>query len=149
MRIKWLDFGIDDICKLPERKRPYGDCGYDCYAREDTVIPAHGTAKVPLGFGMVIPEGYTAYMHDRGGCSLRGLIVSSSLIDLNYRGEVHAIMSNITNEDILIKRGERPSSIILIPNIDINWVSEEEAEEINRQLNGIERGTSAFNSSGK
>jgi len=149
MRITILDFGLDEVCKVPERKRPLGDCGYDCYARETITIPAHGTAKVPLGFGMIIPEGYTAYMHNRGGTFLRGLIVGDSLIDLNYRGEVHALMANITDNDITIERGERPCSLVLVPNCDINWVTLEEADEIERLLNGEERGSRAFNSSGR
>ena len=149
MRIKIIDFGLDDVCKRPERKRPIGDCGYDCYARVTTTIPAHGAAKVPLGFGMVIPEGYTAYMHNRGGTFLRGLSIGDALIDLNYRGEVNALMQNITDEDIVIERGERPCSMVLQPNCDIDWINDEEAEEINRLLNGDERGSSAFNSSGR
>jgi len=149
MRIRIIDFGLDDVCKRPERKRPIGDCGYDCYARETVVIPAHGAAKVPLGFGMVIPEGYTAYMHNRGGTFLRGLSVGDALIDLNYRGEVNALMQNITNEDITIERGERPCSLVLQPNCDIDWLSEDEANDVYMLLNGGERGSSAFNSSGR
>ena len=149
MRIEFIDFGIDDVCKLPERKRPIGDCGYDCYARETVVIPAHGAAKVPLGFGMIIPEGYTAYMHNRGGTFLRGLSVGDALIDLNYRGEVNALMQNITDEDIVIERGERPCSMVLTPNIDINWITPEESVKIKKLLNGDERGSSSFNSSGR
>ncbi len=149
MRIRIIDFGLDDVCKRPERKRPIGDCGYDCYARETVVIPAHGAAKVPLGFGMVIPEGYTAYMHNRGGTFLRGLSVGDALIDLNYRGEVNALMQNITDEDITIERGERPCSMVLTPNVDIDWLSEDEANDVYMLLNGEERGSSAFNSSGR
>ena len=44
MKIEIIDFGLDDVCKIPERKRPDGDCGYDCYSRVDAVVPAHGTA---------------------------------------------------------------------------------------------------------
>ena len=149
MRIEYIDFGLDDVCKLPERKRPIGDSGYDCYARVDTLVPAHGAARVPLGFGMKVPEGYMAYMHDRGGTYLRNLEAGNSLIDPNYRGEVHALMHNYTDEDIIIKRGERPCSLVVQPIIEINWKSSEEMEEINRLLNGEERGTNAFNSSGR
>ena len=85
MKIEIIDFGLDDVCKRPERKRPDGDCGYDCYSRVDAVVPAHGTAKIPLGFGMKIPEGLTAYMHNRGGNFLRGLNVGNALVDRNYR----------------------------------------------------------------
>ena len=149
MKIEFIDFGIDDECKLPLRKRPIGDCGYDCFARETTIVPAHGTAKIPLGFGMIIPEGYTAYMHNRGGNFLRGLNIGDALIDLNYRGEVNALVQNITDSDIEVKKGERPCSLVLTPNIDIDWVSKEEADEIRKALNGEERGDKGFGSSGR
>ena len=149
MKIQFIDFGIDEECKLPLRKRPIGDCGYDCFARETVTIPAHGAAKVPLGFGMIIPEGYTAYMHNRGGNFLRGLSVGDALIDLNYRGEVNALMQNITDKDIIIEKGERPCSMVLTPNIDIDWISEEEANNIYLALNGAERGANGFGSSGR
>lgn len=147
MRIRIIDFGLDEVCKRPERKKPIGDCGYDCYARVTTKIFPHSCVKIPLGFGMIIPEGYTAYMHNRSGTFLRGLIVSNSLIDLNYRGEINAIVYNATNDSITINRGDRPCSIILIPNIDINWVDEKEYKEIEKLLNN-ERGILGFNSSG-
>lgn len=37
--------------------------------------------------------------------------------------------------------------MVLTPNIDIDWVSKEEAEDIRRQLNGEERGAQGFGSS--
>lgn len=147
MRIRLIDFGLDEICKIPERIK-FGDCGYDCYARESVIIPAHSVEKIPLGFGMIIPEGYTAYMHNRSGTFLRGLIVSDALIDLNYRGEIHAIIANITDKDIKINKGERPCSLILIPNMDINWINEDEEQKILKLLNN-ERKDNKFNSSGK
>ena len=148
MRIEFIDFGLDKECKLPVRKRPIGDCGYDCFARIETIVPAHNTAKVPLGFGMIIPEGYTAYMHNRSGNFLKGISVGNALIDLNYRGEVNALLQNITDKDIVIHKGDRPCSMILIPNIDIDWISKEQAIEIKNQLNGEERGIKGFGSSG-
>lgn len=148
MKIEFIDFGLDEECKLPLRKRPIGDCGYDCFARVEMTVPAHGTAKIPLGFGMKIPEGYTAYMHNRGGNFLKGLSIGDALIDLNYRGEVNALVQNITDEDIVIHKGDRPCSMVLTPNIDIDWISSEEAKEISIALNGEERGDKGFGSSG-
>lgn len=63
-------------------------------------------------------------------------------------GEVNALMQNITNEDIVIKRGDRPCSMVLVPNVDIDWMSYEQAEELHKSLNGEERGDKGFGSSG-
>ena len=58
-------------------------------------------------------------------------------------------MQNITDEDIVIERGERPCSMVLTPNIDIDWMDEEEEVKVLKLLNGEERGSKAFNSSGR
>ena len=147
MKIEFIEF--ENMFKLPERKRKVGDSGYDVYAKEDAIIPPHSTVKIPLGFGMKIPVGFTAYLHDRTGNFMRGIMTSNALIDNNYRGEVHAVLCNITDEVIEIKRGERPCSLVLVPNEDIEWITKEEAEEIEKALNGEERGDKGFGSSGK
>lgn len=147
MNIRIIEF--PNMFKRPERKRPIGDCGYDCYAAETVTIPAHGSARINLGFGLKVPTGYTAYMHNRTGTYKRGLICSNALIDCNYRGEVGAYMINVTDEDITIERGERPASMIIVPCIDINWINEEEELMIHNQLEGLERGEARENSSGR
>lgn len=147
MKVRIIEF--PNMFKRPERKRPIGDCGYDCYAAETVTIPAHGSARINLGFGLKVPTGYTAYMHNRTGTYKRGLICSNALIDCNYRGEVGAYMINVTDEDITIERGERPASMIIVPCIDINWIDEEEELMIHNQLEGLERGEARENSSGR
>lgn len=62
-------------------------------------------------------------------------------------GEVHALMQNITDKDIVIKKGDRPCSMVLVPNVDIDWISYEEAYELHKSLNGEERGDKGFGSS--
>lgn len=148
--IPYIDFGNDIVPNLPERKRD-GDCGFDAYALETTVIPAHGAAKVPLGIGVIIPEPFGIKAETRSGNFLKGLNVGGAWVDRNYRGQINALMQNITNNDIIIEKGDRPCSIDLIMTFNMNLVpavdyfSEEEYQEI---MN-TNRGDSAFGSSGK
>lgn len=150
IKIPYIDFGIDEETKVPERKRS-GDCGFDAYALETTVIPAHGAAKVPLGIGVIVPEPFGIKAETRSGNFLKGLNVGQAWVDRNYRGQINALMQNITNEDIVINKGERPCSIDLIYSYNMEFVPAKEyfGEEKYNELMNTERGEKAFGSSGR
>ncbi len=140
---------FDNMYKKPERKR-IGDCGFDCYAAETVTIPAHANeaTRVDLGFGVILPEGVTCYLHNRSGTFKRGLIVSDALVDYNYRGSIGAYLINTTDQDIIIERGERPASLLFTSCYGVNFLSAEEYNDKLEQFNGS-RGASRENSSGK
>ena len=68
MKIKLIDFGV------PEHQRPYrphgNDAGADVYLPYDCTLQPGEIAKIPLGFGLEIPDGYAGYM--LSGCSVCG-----------------------------------------------------------------------------
>lgn len=55
MKIKLIDFGV------PEDRRPFrphgNDAGADVYMPYDCTLPPGEIAKIPLGFGIEIPDG--------------------------------------------------------------------------------------------
>lgn len=55
MKIKLIDFGV------PEHQRPYrphgNDAGADVYLPYDCTLQPGEIAKIPLGFGLEIPDG--------------------------------------------------------------------------------------------
>ena len=57
MKIKLIDFGV------PEHQRPYrphgNDAGADVYLPYDCTLQPGEIAKIPLGFGLEIPDGYS------------------------------------------------------------------------------------------
>ena len=61
MKIKIIDYGYE---KLPTRAH-YNDAGADVYVclnnRSPIIIHAHETIKIPLGFGLEVPDGYMAW----------------------------------------------------------------------------------------
>ena len=140
---------FENMYKRPERKR-LGDCGFDVYAAETVTIPAHANeaTRVDLGFGVILPEGVTCYLHNRSGTFKRGLIVSDALVDYNYRGSIGAYLINTTNEDIVIERGERPASLLFTTCYGANFLSAEEASVKQAAFDGS-RGAARENSSGK
>ena len=60
MKIKLIDFGV------PEHQRPYrphgNDAGADVYLPYDCTLQPGEIAKIPLGFGLEIPDGYAGYI---------------------------------------------------------------------------------------
>ena len=58
MKIRLIDFGV------PENRLPFrahdNDAGADVYMPYDFTIKSGEIAKIPLGFGIEVPEGYAA-----------------------------------------------------------------------------------------
>lgn len=55
----------------PKKSDPYA-IGYDVYAPEDIIIPAHSRKLVPLGFGVQLPFGVECKIEPRSGFSAKG-----------------------------------------------------------------------------
>lgn len=135
MKIKVIDFGYQN---LP--KRAHGnDAGADVYAMTERVIAPHTTEKIPLGLGLEVPDGYMACIYPRSGLSVKGIVCELPPIDSGYRGEIHAIVSNLGDEPYLVTIGDRLGQLVVTPVIIADFVTE----------HGDQRGTGAFGSTGK
>ena len=147
VKIKLIEGG-----KLPEYKRE-GDVCLDCYARlseVETIYPSEN-GKIPLGFVLELPEGYEAVVRPRSGLSSNGIDVSIGTIDINYRGEVCAIVCNnsytvsfigVRGEPFIINNGDRICQLAIRKAPHVEWELVDELSETNRGKNG-------FGSSGK
>ena len=71
MKIKLIDFGV------PEHQRPYrphgNDAGADVYLPYDCTLQPGEIAKIPLGFGLEIPDGYAGYIFPRIRMDMRDI----------------------------------------------------------------------------
>lgn len=150
VNVPYIDFGIDEETKLPVRKKE-GDCGYDAYALEEVTIAPHSGAKVPIGIGLIIPEPFGVKAETRSGNFINGLNIGSAWVDRGYRGQIHCLVQNITDEPITIHKGDRPCAIELELTFNMNLVPAKEyysPEEYEKVMN-TERGSSGFGSSRK
>ncbi|MHA1987189.1 MAG: dUTP diphosphatase [Promethearchaeota archaeon] len=98
-----------------------------------------------LGFATAIPDGYYFKVVPRSGLALwEGLSIVNSpgTIDSGYRNEWMAIVINLSNTDVTLKKGERICQIILTKMIDYQF------EEVNK-LPESARGQGGFGSTGK
>lgn len=135
MKIKLIDFGY----KHAPYRAHENDAGADVYATNSVTILPGQVYKMPLGFGLELPDGYAGYIFPRSGLSSRGIVCELPPIDSGYRGEVHAIISNVGNDSYDIKADERIGQLVIMPVIIADFVTE----------NIKERGTGAFASTGK
>lgn len=142
MKIKLIKFRNDLI--EPTRAH-YNDAGLDCYAQEDIflngIMPGGGGVpiKIPLGFGVCVPDGYMAVIKPRSSINAEGVLTQIGTIDSGYRGEISAILMNLTNHDIMIGKGERICQIVIEPVILADLVPDLDDS----------RGTGGFGSTGK
>jgi len=99
----------------------------------------------PLGFSTAIPEGYYFKVVPRSGLALwdgLSIVNSPGTIDTGYRNEWMAIVVNLSNKEVILKKGERICQIILSKMYNYKFVETNELPE-------SERGKGGFGSTGK
>lgn len=99
----------------------------------------------PLGFATAIPEGYYFKVVPRSGLALWegiSIVNSPGTIDSGYRNEWMAIVVNLSNKEVTLKKGDRICQIIL------GKINEYEFNDT-EQLPESERGLGGFGSTGK
>lgn len=137
MKIRLIDFGV------PEGHRPYrahdNDVGADVYMPYDCTLQPGEIAKIPLGFGIEVPDGYAGYVFPRSSMAVKGLVCELPPVDSGYRGEIHAIISNVSNEAHTISKDTRIGQLVITPVVIADFVSERDKA----------RGTGAFGSTGE
>lgn len=137
MKIKLIDFGV------AENHRPYrphdNDAGADVYMPYDCTVKPGEIAKIPLGFGVEVPDGYAAFVFPRSSMAVKGLVCELPPIDSGYRGEIHAIISNVSNKAQTICKDARIGQLVITPVIIADFVFE----------HGDRRGMGGFGSTGE
>jgi len=135
MKVKLIKFK-DDV-QFPQRKH-YNDAGADIYNPELIIIKPLETVKIPLGFGLELPDNMMGCVYPRSSLAAKGLVSHIPPIDSGYRGEIHAIMANLSNEDITLCSNERIAQLIITPVYICDFI-----EKL-----GEERNEGAFGSTG-
>ena len=99
---------------------------------------------VKTGLFIALPAGLEAQVRPRSGLAAkRGITVLNSpgTVDADYIGEIGVILVNLSNEDFLIKDGERIAQLIIAKHEQITW------KEVSI-LDKTERGEGGFGSTG-
>ena len=118
-----------------------GDAGYDLFAVEDTVIPARGSAVVPVGIKLgYITPGYWFKIEARSGNGfVKGLEPHPGIIDNPYRGDLGVKLFNFTDLDQVVGKGKGAAQFIIYEMIPATclWITEEDVESTERAERGF------------
>jgi dUTP pyrophosphatase len=112
---------------------------------EEIVLKPMERALVKTGLYLEIPIGYEVQIRPRSGLAInKGITILNSpgTIDADYRGEVCIVLINLSNENFVIKDGERICQMIISKHEKAEWVSVDNLLE-------TERGTGGFGHTGK
>lgn len=112
---------------------------------EEIVLKPLERILVPTGLFIELPVGYEAQIRPRSGLALKkGITVLNTpgTIDADYRGEIGIILINLSNEEFVIKHGERICQMIIAAHETVSWNEVELLEE-------TERGAGGFGHTGK
>lgn len=120
-----------------------GDAGWDIITSDDTVCRARSCTDVPSDLFMEMPHQIYGVVQARSSTSKRGLLVLPGVIDPSYRGRIYAMVYNLTEEDLIISRGDRIAQMLFfqrVPGLHMSSAT---------HLMPSERSTRGFGSTGK
>ena len=113
--------------------------------KTDITLKPNQRAIVPTGIFIALPKGYEAQVRSRSGLAAKyGVTVLNSpgTIDADYRGEIGVILINLSENDFIIKNGDRIAQMVIAKHERAIW------EECN-DLSKTERGSGGFGSTGQ
>jgi dUTP pyrophosphatase len=100
---------------------------------------------VPTGLFFEIPVGYEAQIRPRSGLAYKKgltMVNAPGTIDADYRGEVHVLLINLSQAEVVIEDGERVAQIVIAQHERLQF------EETDK-LSDTARGGGGFGSTGR
>ena len=126
---------------LPTRAH-FDDAGLDLYCLEDLLLDPAAGKVAKTGIAIALPKGHVGLVVDRSSLAKRGLKTAGGVIDAGYRGEIHILLWNISNEPIQLRSGERIAQLLILP------IATPAVQEVST-LDETSRGLNGFGSTGK
>jgi dUTP pyrophosphatase len=120
-----------------------GDVGFDLPTLYRTTIPRGRYAQIPTGIHVELPPNTWGLIMPRSNVNMApGLIAKIGVIDNGFRGELLAIVENVSDTDIDVHAGESLVQLVVLPMIipKIKLVGE---------LSTSERNSRGFGSTGR
>lgn len=112
---------------------------------EEIVLKPLERTIVKTGLFIALPVGFEAQVRPRSGLAAKkGITVLNApgTIDADYRGEIGVILVNISNQDFIVKDGERIAQLVIAKHEKAVWQEVEFLDE-------TKRGSGGFGSTGK
>ena len=127
--------------QLP-KKSHLPDCGLDCFMPESFELQPLETKTIGLGIGIQVPEGFAGMLVPRSSIAEKGLLIQTSIIDPDYTGEIHLIITNCSNNVVKIDENQRVCSLVIYNVLNVRL-------DVVHDFENTERGNNGLGSSGK
>lgn len=123
----------------------FGDAGADLsycsdFENERDTILLPGQRKLfGTGIALEIPYGFVGLVHPRSGLAAKkGLTVLNApgTIDCGYRGEIKVNLINLSDEDQIIKPGDRIAQLVIQQIVYASFIQVDSLSETARSING-------------
>jgi len=116
MKLKIKRF--DQSLPLPEYKTDQA-AALDLYARVDTIIGPRKIGYAPLNIALKLPKDHWALLAARSSLHKKGLMMANGIGvgDEDFCGdndEYRAVLFNFTDQEVVIKKGERIVQLIIL-----------------------------------
>lgn len=135
----WIKTLTDDPTLIPEHQT-VGSAGCDLRSAENVVIPARRRFVVGTGLKLEIPVGYAAQVCPRSGLAAnKGITVLNApgILDFDYRGEIKVILYNSSDQDFIVKKGDRIAQLVFFQIIQAIFQRVDEVASTDRGEGGL------------
>lgn len=126
--------------RLPERAHAT-DAGLDLFTRDEVHLNPGDIVRIPTGIAIALPPGHVGLIYDKSGRAASGLTVLGGVIDEPYRGELVAVIHNVSREPRYLAAHEKVAQLLVLP---VSYVTVEDVPE----LDSTDRGDRGFGSTG-
>jgi len=146
IKIKILNPMLGELIPFPKYET-VGSAGLDLRAciEDELLLKSGRTELIPLGFAMHLADkNLAALVIPRSGLgSKQGIVMGNlvGLIDSDYQGELMVPAWNRSNNDFVVRSGDRIAQMIIVPVVQAKFKIVEEFDK-------SERGIKGFGSSG-
>lgn len=113
------------------------DVGLDIFTPKEFWLRPLETITVGLELAVSIPEGFAGMLVPRSSITEKGLIIQTAVIDPDYTGEIHLIVTNCSNDVQYIKEGQRVCSLVVYSVLNARIEEVEEMTETERNTKGL------------
>ena len=118
---------------------------YACLEEGEITVAAGKTVLIPTGWAFELPEGFAGLIYARSGLATKSGLAPANkvgVVDCDYRGEVCVALHNHSDEDRVVKQGDRIAQMVITPYLTAVFSKATE-------LADTTRGAGGFGSTGK
>ncbi len=137
-----------EFCVITDKELKYDEIKNDLILKIE-LLP-HASINIPSGIHVNLPENVFLQAANKSGiASKRRISYLAEVIDVDYKGEIHLNLINLSELNVIISAGEKIIQMLPLFQPSMREVEEYNSLEILYEGKASERGAGGFGSSGE